>query len=66
MYEFYLTKYGIDSAEMLYKALKNHNLETVEKCQDTLPIVIECFEPESLQKFGTLSDLPLVQLMDVE
>lgn len=52
MYEFYLTNFGINSAEMLYNALKNYSLETVDKCKDKLPIVIECFEPESLKKFG--------------
>lgn len=32
----------------------------------TIPIIIECFEPASLKKFATLSDLPLILLMDEE
>lgn len=64
MYMFYLEKFGIDSAEKLYEILKKYDLETIEKSQNKLPIIVECFEHQSLKKFGTLSDLPLIFLMN--
>lgn len=48
---------------MLFDVLKKYDIETVEKASKKLPIIIECFEKESLEKFATLSDLPLVYLM---
>lgn len=63
MYNFYLNTYGIDFAVELYKVLKKYDLETVEKANKKLPIIIECFEPEALISFAKLSDLPLIQLM---
>ncbi len=43
--------------------LAKFDLETIEKSTGKLPIIIECFEKQSLLKFATLSDLPLIQLM---
>jgi glycerophosphoryl diester phosphodiesterase len=60
MYGFYLENYGIDIAEKVYEILKKYDLDTVEKATEKMPIIIECFEKESLVKFGTLSDLPLI------
>ena len=48
---------------MVYETLKKYDLETVEKSNAKLPIIIECFEKEALIKFAELSDLPLVYLM---
>ena len=62
MYNFYKQR-GIDHAEVLFNVLKKYDIETVEKASKKLPIIIECFESESLKKFATLSDLPLVFLM---
>lgn len=64
MYAFYLQQYNIDIAEMLFNVLKKYNLETVDKCKNIMPIIIECFEGDALKKFGTLSDLPLIRLMN--
>lgn len=63
MYNFYKDERNIDISELLHNNLKKYNLETIEKCQDRLPIIVECFEKESLFKYATLSDLPLVYLM---
>ena len=63
MYNFYKDTYHEDIAQMVYETLKKYDIETVAKSQDKLPIIIECFEKESLQKFATLSDLPLVYLL---
>jgi hypothetical protein len=52
MYNFYLHTYGIDMAEQVFNTLKKYDIETVEKASKKLPIIIECFEPESLQKFA--------------
>ena len=48
---------------MLFDVLKKYDLETVDKCKDVLPIIIECFEADSLKYFGSISDLPLIMLM---
>lgn len=52
MYAFYLEQYGENIAQKLFDVLKKYNLETVEKCKDVLPIIIECFEGDSLVYFG--------------
>jgi glycerophosphoryl diester phosphodiesterase len=63
MYGFYLENYGQNIAKMLYDVLAKYNLETVDKCKDVLPIIVECFEGPALQYFGLISDLPLIRLM---
>jgi glycerophosphoryl diester phosphodiesterase len=63
MYNFYKDDRDKDIAQMLFDVLKKYDIETVEKSNAKLPIIIECFEPESLKKFAELSDLPLVYLM---
>jgi glycerophosphoryl diester phosphodiesterase len=63
MYNFYKSNFGIDFADVLYNVLKKYDLETVAKANSKLPIIIECFEIESLERFQKLSDLPLVFLM---
>ena len=49
MYNFYKDR-GFDSAEMVINTLKKHGLDSVEKSTNTIPIILECFEKESLQK----------------
>ena len=63
MFNFYKNVHGIDIAEQVFNTLKKYGLETIEKSSVKLPIIIECFEKESLIRFGQLSDLPLVYLM---
>jgi len=66
-YQYYKEHYGLDFAEILYEHLKAFSLESVDKSiENKIPIIIECFEPEALKKFGELSDLPLILLMDDE
>lgn len=60
MYNFYNEDYGQDIAVMVFETLKKYGLETTEKANKKLPIIIECFEKEALIKFAELSDLPLV------
>jgi len=48
MYNYYLKEHGVDTAEELYNVLKSYDLETIEKCKDVLPIIVECFELDSL------------------
>jgi glycerophosphoryl diester phosphodiesterase len=56
---------GVDIAGLLYNALKKYGLETVEKAQQKLPIIIESFEEETLLdfRFKYGSDLPMIFLM---
>lgn len=65
-YNWYLDTYGLDSAQMLHDHLSTYSLDTVEKCTSTIPIIVECFESASLRKFATLSDIPLIYLMNSE
>ena len=63
-YQWYKDNYNLDFAQILHGHLKAYGLDTVEKATSKLPIVIECFEPDSLKNFSMLSDLPVVLLMD--
>ena len=45
---------------MLFDVLAKYDLETVEKSNKKLPIIIQSFEKDSLVKFAEISDLPLV------
>jgi len=53
---------GIDMAEQMNAILTRYGLGTVADCTDKMPIVVECFEAAGLDKYATLSDLPLVYL----
>ena len=44
------------------KVLKANNLGTIADCKDEMPIIIQGFQLDSLKKYATLSDLPLVFL----
>jgi glycerophosphoryl diester phosphodiesterase len=63
MYNFYKSSRGYDFADVLFNILKKYDLETVAKSSAKLPIIVECFEIEALERFAQLSDLPLVYLM---
>ena len=43
--------------------LKSYGLSTIDDCKDTIPIIIQSFELEALQKMATLTDLPRVMLV---
>jgi len=47
-YEWYLTKFGINSAEVVLNTLKAYGLDTVESSSSKVPIILECFESQSL------------------
>ena len=49
-------------AEAFYSVLKANKLDTIADCQDKLPIIVQSFEIPALEKFATLSDLPLIYL----
>ena len=59
----YRDKFNVDLAELLHENLKAYNLETIEKATNSIPIIIESFEKEALEKYQTLSDLPRIYLM---
>jgi hypothetical protein len=48
MFNFYKNARGVDIAELLFKNLEKYGLETAEKSNARLPIIVECFEKESL------------------
>lgn len=49
MFEFYQSR-GIDSAKMTYDVLAKYGLETIEKSEPIMPIILECFESGSLKR----------------
>lgn len=61
-YKDQLADTGYDLAELAFGILSKHGLGTIADCESDIPIIIQSFEFEALQKFATLSDLPLVML----
>jgi len=59
-YQGQIVSPGYNLAELLFNTLNENNLATISDCQDEIPIIIQSFELEGLEKFATLSDLPLV------
>ena len=57
----YLSK-GIDMAELMNDILVANSLGTISDCQDTMPIIVQSFDFEALERYAELSDLPLIQL----
>jgi len=51
---------------LIYEKLVENGLETIEKCKDEIPIVIQSFELDSLIYFKTLTELPTVLVMGVD
>eukprot|EP00356_Strombidium_inclinatum_P003810 CAMPEP_0170494128 /NCGR_PEP_ID=MMETSP0208-20121228/14464_1 /TAXON_ID=197538 /ORGANISM="Strombidium inclinatum, Strain S3" /LENGTH=314 /DNA_ID=CAMNT_0010770137 /DNA_START=127 /DNA_END=1068 /DNA_ORIENTATION=+ len=63
MYEFYRQNYGVNSADLVLDTLKAYGLGTAAEAQAKLPIILECFESQSLQHLKNKTDLPLIFLM---
>ena len=59
-YNNYLSEKGWDLAQMLFSTLDNNGLSNIADSKDVIPIIIQSFDFEALEKFATLSDLPLV------
>ena len=64
MWQFYMENYGENIAQMTYDVLRKYDLESIAKCENKLPIIIECFEGGSLMHFSNITDLPLIYLMN--
>ena len=63
--KWYTESYQIDITTAIFDILAKYNLETVQKATEAnIPIVIQSFDEDALRQFATLSDLPLVQLME--
>ena len=62
-YNFYLDNYGVDVVEKLHELLAEYGLTSVATSENKLPIIIQSFEKEALQKSMTLSDFPKVNLL---
>ena len=54
---------GYEPEKALMKVLHNHNIYDVAKASNDVPIIIQCFDPETLKNLSKMTDLPLVQLM---
>ena len=53
-------------AEELFDALDENGLGQIADCQSKIPIIIQSFEEDALKKFATMSDLPLIMLVNYE
>jgi len=53
---------GVDMAEKMDSILAHYGLNTVSDCTDKMPIIVQSFETTALDKYATLSDLPLIIL----
>lgn len=58
-YVYNLNYLGIDMAEELYSILTHYGIGTIADCTNKMPVIIHSFEVEALDKFATLSDLPM-------
>ena len=57
---------GANSADLVYETLVKNGLDTIEKCKDDIPIVIQSFDLPALEYFSTLTELPFTYVMGVE
>uniref|UniRef100_A0A7S3J4L1 glycerophosphodiester phosphodiesterase n=1 Tax=Euplotes harpa TaxID=151035 RepID=A0A7S3J4L1_9SPIT len=64
--EFYKTYRNVDIAKILFETLQKYNLDTIDKAQNKLPIILESFEEDSLLYFKQVTDLPLIQLLSYD
>lgn len=53
---------GVDMAEEMHKILSHYGIGTVADCTQKMPIIVQSFDEAALDKYATLSDLPLVML----
>lgn len=53
---------GVDMAEEMDKILSHYGIGTVADCTHKMPIIVQSFDEDALDKYATLSDLPLVML----
>jgi glycerophosphoryl diester phosphodiesterase len=61
----FLLQQGIDSVDLLVSALKKEGLGGSSAGDRAIPLFIQCFEVGPLQRLNKLTDVPLVQLVDV-
>ena len=61
-YSHHLTTTGHDMAQMTHDLLTKNDLESVDLATDDIPIVIISFDEKAIEKYASLSDLPLIQL----
>ena len=65
-YSSILKKRGLNTAEMMNEVLTKNGLSTIaEATASQIPIVVQSFDFEALEKYAELSDLPLVQLAHI-
>ena len=53
---------GIDMVEEMNALLAHYGISTVADSTNKMPIIVQSFEVEALDKYATLSDLPLIKL----
>ena len=59
----YFNSIGYPVEEMLISILRARGIDSVKGASEICPIILQCFELESLQKMKMITDLPLVYLV---
>jgi glycerophosphoryl diester phosphodiesterase len=59
----YFNSIGLPVENMLLKILKKRNIDTIKGASSICPIILQCFELESLKYLSKYTDLPLVFLI---
>ena len=53
---------GWDTAQMLYDLLDKYGIGNIADASTNIPVIIQSFDKNGLEKMATLTDLPLLQL----
>lgn len=60
----YFNSVGYPVEKMLLEILRERNIDTIKGASEICPIILQCFELQSLEIMSKLSDLPLVYLIN--
>lgn len=63
-YPGYFNSLGFAVEDMLLKILKERGIDNIKGASETCPIILQCFELQSLQYMSKQTDLPLVYLIN--
>ena len=59
--EWYWSIYKVDMTIHIYNFLVDNGLDTTQKCTDAgIPIMVQSYSYEPMQRFATMTDLPRI------
>ena len=62
-YPAYFNSIGIHVEDLLLKVLRERSIDTIKGASQICPIILQCFELQSLEYMAKFTDLPLVMLL---